>query len=60
LSLPILTYALDHNYLFPNINSSWPVLLFGILAGLMALWRHKSNLQRIVKGEEDKFERKKK
>lgn len=60
LSLPILTYALDHNYLFPDINSSWPVLLFGILAGLMALWRHKSNLQRIVKGEEDKFERKKK
>ena len=34
LSLPILTYALDHNYLFPDINSSWPVLLFGILAGL--------------------------
>ena len=58
LSLPILTYLLDHNYIFPDINSSLPVLLFGVLAGLMALWRHKSNIQRIIKGEEDKFRRK--
>ena len=26
----------------------------------MALWRHKSNIQRIVKGEEDKFREKEK
>ena len=58
LSLPILTYLLDHNYIFPDINSSLPVLLFGVLAGLMALWRHKSNIQRIIKGEEDKLRRK--
>ena len=58
LSLPVLTYLLDHNYIFPDINSSPPVLLFGVLAGLMALWRHKSNIQRIIKGEEDKFRRK--
>ena len=58
LSLPILPYLLDHNYIFPDINSSLPVLLFGVLAGLMALWRHKSNIQRIIKGEEDKFRRK--
>ena len=58
LSLPILTYLLDHNYIFPDINSSLPVLFFGVLAGLMALWRHKSNIQRIIKGEEDKFRRK--
>ena len=57
LSLPILTYCLDHNYLFPDINSSNPVLLFGIIAGLMAIWRHKSNIRRIISGEEEKFKK---
>ncbi|MAB60167.1 MAG: acyl-phosphate glycerol 3-phosphate acyltransferase [Verrucomicrobiales bacterium] len=57
LSLPILTYYLDHNYLFPDINSSNPVLLFGIIAGLMAIWRHKSNIRRIISGEEEKFKK---
>lgn len=57
LSLPILTYSLDHNYLFPDINSSKPVLLFGIIAGLMAVWRHKSNIRRIISGKEEKFKK---
>ena len=57
LSLPILTYLLDHNYLFPDINSSKPVLLFGIIAGLMAVWRHKSNIRRIISGKEEKFKK---
>ena len=57
-SIPILTVSLDHNYLFPNINSSWPVISFGIIASIMAIWRHRSNIQRLIKGEEDQFERK--
>ena len=57
-SIPILTISLDHNYLFPNINSSWPVISFGIIASIMAIWRHRSNIQRLIKGEEDQFERK--
>ena len=57
LSLPILTHLLDHNYLFPDINSSKPVLLFGIIAGLMAVWRHKSNIRRIISGKEEKFKK---
>ena len=57
-SIPILTVSLDHNYLFPEINSSWPVISFGIIASIMAVWRHRSNIQRLIKGEEDQFERK--
>lgn len=57
-SIPILTVSLDHNYLFPKINSSWPVISFGIIASIMAIWRHRSNIQRLIKGEEDQFERK--
>ena len=57
-SIPILTVSLDHNYLFPEINSSWPVISFGIIASIMAIWRHRSNIQRLIKGEEDQFERK--
>ncbi len=57
-SIPILTASLDHNYLFPDLNSSWPVISFGIIAAIMAVWRHRSNIQRLIKGEEDRFERK--
>jgi glycerol-3-phosphate acyltransferase PlsY len=57
-SIPILTASLDHNYLFPDLNSSWPVISFGIIAAIMAVWRHRSNIQRLIKGKEDRFERK--
>ena len=57
-SIPILTVSLSHNYLFPDINSSSPVIIFGIIAAAMAVWRHRSNIQRLIKGEEDRFERK--
>jgi len=57
-SIPILTASLDHNYLFPDLNSSWPVISFGIMAAIMAVWRHRSNIQRLIKGKEDRFERK--
>ncbi|MEO1860574.1 MAG: glycerol-3-phosphate 1-O-acyltransferase PlsY [Verrucomicrobiales bacterium] len=57
-SIPILIASLDHNYLFPDLNSSWPVISFGIIAAIMAVWRHRSNIQRLIKGEEDRFERK--
>lgn len=30
------------------------------ILGLLAIWRHRSNIQRLIKGEENKFERKKK
>ena len=59
-SIPILTVSLDHNYVFPDINSSPPVIIFGIIAAAMAVWRHRSNIQRLIKGEEDRFERKNK
>ena len=57
-SIPILTASLDHNYLFPDLNSSWPVISLGIIAAIMAVWRHRSNIQRLIKGEEDRFKRK--
>ena len=34
-----------------------PGALFGIIAGLMAVWRHKSNIRRIISGKEEKFKK---
>ena len=35
------------------------LFIFASLAALLAIWRHKSNIQRLLKGEENNFKRKK-
>ena len=32
-----------------------PVIIFGIFASIMAIWRHRSNIERLIRGEEDKL-----
>ena len=39
---------------------SIPKLCFGIFAAIMAIWRHRSNISRLMAGKELRFERKKK
>ena len=44
------------------ISGTWdiPIFVFGLFLCFMAVWRHRSNIVRLHKGEEPRFERKKK
>ena len=57
LALPI-TVAIQS--LFFNKPWDWPVLGFAAFLAIMAIWRHRSNIGRLMKGEEPKTPRKSK
>ncbi len=42
----------------PPVNV--PVVFFGLFASIMAIWRHRSNIKRLLAGEEDRFDRRSK
>jgi len=37
-------------------KTDWPLLAFATLLAVMATWRHRSNISRLLKGEENRFE----
>ena len=49
--LPILTYFMSISY--PETKNNMILVTFVI--GMFVIWRHKSNIVRIYKGEESKF-----
>ena len=57
LSIPLLVYILA---LLGDAPLSIPELVFGLFAALMAIWRHRSNIRRLMTGNELRFERKSK
>ena len=46
ITFPVMTWILYHN---------WILLILGIIIGALILWKHRGNLQRLLKGEESKF-----
>ena len=59
LCLPLLT--LFGSWFHGKIaDGTWnrPLLVFAILAGLMAVWRHPSNIRNLANGTEHRFTRK--
>jgi glycerol-3-phosphate acyltransferase PlsY len=56
LSIPPTTFVLG--WISGEIN--YPVIFFGVFASIMAIWRHRSNIKRLLAGEEDRFDRKSK
>jgi glycerol-3-phosphate acyltransferase PlsY len=38
---------------------SWPVMLCAVMAALVVIWRHRANLERLARGEEPRFGRRK-
>lgn len=46
ITFPAMTWILYHN---------WILLILGIIIGALILWKHRGNLQRLLKGEESKF-----
>ena len=56
LSIPPTTFVLG--WISGEMN--YPVIFFGVFASIMAIWRHRSNIKRLLAGEEDRFDRKSK
>lgn len=61
LSLPILT-ILGSAFHGKIANGTWnkPLFVFSIVIGLLAVWRHRSNIVALKNGTEHKFSKKKK
>ncbi len=43
-----------------GMGADFPLLLFALIVGVLAVWRHRSNISRLMNGTEHRFERKKK
>lgn len=56
LAIPLQIFILA---MIDGAPVSIPKLCFGIFAAIMAIWRHRSNIRRIMAGKELRFERKK-
>ena len=39
-------------------QSQWPLLVFAVLIAAMIVYKHRSNIQRLLAGTENKFARK--
>ena len=54
VALPIMAALM-----VPKNQSDFPLLVgFGVLMGALALWRHRSNIERLLNGTENRFGRK--
>jgi glycerol-3-phosphate acyltransferase PlsY len=56
LAIPLQIFILA---MIDSVPVSIPKLCFGIFAAIMAIWRHRSNIRRLMAGRELRFERKK-
>ena len=69
ISIPVFTHLndrlrhLDGDQTLPSYweSGSWnkPLMAFTVIAALLAIWRHRSNIQRILAGTEDRLESRK-
>jgi glycerol-3-phosphate acyltransferase PlsY len=54
ITLPVSTMV----FLFTGILHGWPYFYFATAAGVLAIWRHRSNIVRLLNGTENRFEKK--
>lgn len=70
IAFPLVVFWGQHHHKVdpedPDSPSLWeaglqnkPLLIFAIIAGLLAVWTHRSNLSRLMKGTENRFGKKK-
>ncbi len=59
VSLGSLVFLLVNAIIIPFTKSLWPVGLWAVLLFLIAAYRHRANIGRLVRGEENKFSLKK-
>ncbi len=54
IALPVIVVAC----LFLGLETGWPFFYFSVVAALLAVWRHRSNIQRLLNGTEPRFVKK--
>jgi len=54
IALPVWTMI----FLLTGLMSGWPYFYFAVVACLLAVWRHRSNIVRLMNGTENRFEKK--
>ena len=45
-------------FLFLGFLHGWPYFYFTVVACILAVWRHRSNIVRLLNGTENRFEKK--
>jgi len=53
-ALPGIVFAM----LLFGLLSGWPYFYFALVVGVIAVWRHRSNIQRLLNGTESSFRKK--
>lgn len=56
---PVLVAFIDQNYIVPTSSSNWSYLIFSIIIALLVIYNHRTNIQRILSGTENKLSFKK-
>jgi acyl phosphate:glycerol-3-phosphate acyltransferase len=66
LALPVLTHIGARFHKNADGVSLWeagawnkPLFAFAVIIAILAVWKHRSNIQRLLSGTESRFERKK-
>jgi glycerol-3-phosphate acyltransferase PlsY len=54
IALPVWTMI----FLFFGVMKGWPYFYFAVAACLLAVWRHRSNIVRLLNGTENRFVKK--
>jgi len=57
-AFPLLYLLLGSAMHWPVFASQWPLLVFAVLIAAMIVYKHRSNIQRLLAGTENKFARK--
>ena len=52
---PVLVAFINQNYIVPTSNSNWSYLAFSIIIALLVIFNHRTNIQRILSGTENKL-----
>lgn len=52
---PVLVAFINQNYIVPTSNSNWSYLVFSIIIALLVIFNHRTNIQRILDGKENRL-----
>jgi glycerol-3-phosphate acyltransferase PlsY len=56
VALPVIVFV----FVQTGFRADWPLFYFAFVVGVMAVWRHRTNIQRLMDGTEHRFERRRK
>jgi glycerol-3-phosphate acyltransferase PlsY len=67
VALPVLTHIGARFHKGPDGLSLWqagtwnkPLFIFSVIIAVLAIWKHRANIQRLMNGTENRFQSKKK